>query len=94
MTQPSRATLSKLMSFIDRHVDDLSDGDYLEFCQMLKNIHNTPETQPQHSITPAQTQNPYFGFSFQQRMMQDLRNETHLRMQRHNRPLWSLVAYE
>ena len=57
------------MSFIDRHVDDLTDGDYMEFCRMLQVLHNSPVDEnnvpPQTQTQNNESQIPLFRSGFE-----------------------------
>ena len=38
MTSSNDLALQKIMTFIDNHSDELSEGDYLEMCNKLRDI--------------------------------------------------------
>lgn len=42
----TRDTLSTLMNLVDRHVDELSDGAYLDICRMLQTVHSSIPVPP------------------------------------------------
>ena len=55
-------TLRKIMTFIDDHVDEISEGDYLDMCNKLSEVYKNEQTNTynRNRVLPRSLQNdPY-----------------------------------